>query len=578
MSAMVFGMYRFFKVHQTNDEKFIRVTQLSGIIVHLDEVLTMSARMGAATGDIRWEKRYRKYETELEEAIKEAISMVPEAYEDKAANQTDKANVKLVSMENQAFALARRGKKREARKILFSPDYETQKIIYAKGMQHFTDSLRIKLDAESLELQRKMLHFFVVFFILLPLLIISWIRVIKLIKMWQETLLKNNHQLVQQSQELKSLNSTLDQRVIERTKALQDSESKMRAVFENAGGGIFVLNAETGTILDCNYHAEQLLGCPRQEIIGLNESALISTVEGEKHRTLFRNHAHDDMKTGFDTEIQRKNGKKVPVWVSMKPMKIGNQNHIIGLLMDMTEKKEMEERVLQSEKLSSVGQLAAGVAHEINNPIGVILGFAQLVVGRIEKDNRFARPLKTIEQEALRCKTLVQDLLFFTRAGKSETREMVNLQDVIVRSISLVSTRTKASDIEILTHFSPEISPIKGNRNQLQQVIINLANNAVDAMPDGGKLTLSVQPSEKREGCIELRVHDTGQGIPEEIQAKIFEPFFTTKDVGKGTGLGLSLVYEILQKHGGSLDLTSDVGRGTEFIIYLPQGETPSNA
>lgn len=231
--------------------------------------------------------------------------------------------------------------------------------------------------------------------------------------------------------------------------------------------------------------------------------------------------------------------------------------------------KEIQDRFLQSEKMSAVGQLAAGVAHEINNPLGVILGFAQGMCRRIEPGDKLELAVKSIEREATRCKNLVQDLLTFSRVTVRE-KAPLELNEVVGSSISLIESRAKVCQVEIRTRFTEGLPRVLGNKNQIQQIIINLANNALDAMEKGGVLTLSTELEQDRPvSWVCLKVTDTGPGIPPDILKKIFDPFFTTKQVGKGTGLGLSLVYEIAKKHSGSVEVQSRPGC-TEFCVKFP--------
>ncbi|MFQ3675121.1 MAG: ATP-binding protein [Endomicrobiia bacterium] len=239
------------------------------------------------------------------------------------------------------------------------------------------------------------------------------------------------------------------------------------------------------------------------------------------------------------------------------------------------ELSETQKKLYQSDKLSAIGQLAGGVAHEINNPMGVILGFAQAVVKDIKENDPLYMPLKSIEREAIRCKKLVGDLLTFSRAGKTQ-KEPSDINELIENTLSLISTQTRIKGIEIIKEYGMNLPQINLNRNQVQQVIVNICNNAIDAMPEGGKLTiktvLNTIPTNNgtQSQFIEISISDTGVGMTEEVKKKLFEPFFTTKEVGKGTGLGLPLVYEIIQKHNGTIDVESEVGKGTCFKIKIP--------
>lgn len=265
---------------------------------------------------------------------------------------------------------------------------------------------------------------------------------------------------------------------------------------------------------------------------------------------------------------------------------------ILNILEDVEEAnkqlKETQAKLIQSDKMAAIGQLAGGIAHEINNPMGVILGFAQSVMKRIDQNNPLYLPLSSIEREALRCKTLVQNLLVFSRSsGTGKTSMEIN--QAVEETLLLVEHQAKMRNVVITKKYAPDLPMIFANRNQIQQVIMNLANNALDVMPDGGTITITTtltipSPLEGEENLstvalakvegegkfVEIRVEDTGAGIPEEVKHKIFEPFFTTKEPGKGTGLGLSLCYEIMQKHNGTIDFESEKGKGTTFTIKLP--------
>lgn len=240
------------------------------------------------------------------------------------------------------------------------------------------------------------------------------------------------------------------------------------------------------------------------------------------------------------------------------------------LKKDLAERERLQASILQSEKMSAVGQLTAGVAHEMNNPLGIILGFAQSVTRKMKEGDPLELPLRTIEREAVRCKNLVQNLLVFSRTSKSEERTPLDLNGAAEGALSLIAAQARTRGVELALELGAGLPKVRASSSQLQQILINLAGNAMDAMAKGGKLTIATSLSGRRPGYVEIRVRDTGHGIPKEIQKRIFDPFFTTKGVGKGTGLGLSLVYEIVQKHGGTIELESEPGKGAEFTVFLP--------
>jgi PAS domain S-box-containing protein len=233
--------------------------------------------------------------------------------------------------------------------------------------------------------------------------------------------------------------------------------------------------------------------------------------------------------------------------------------------------KAAQTQLIQSDKMAVVGRLAGGVAHEINNPIGVILGFAQSILKRIPENDPRYMPLRSIEREAMRCKKLVENLLTFSRIGKTQ-KERVDINHAIEETLSIIEAQTKVKDIEIVRKYETGLPLTIVNKNQIQQVMVNICNNAVDAMADGGTITITTKQVGEH---IEIEISDTGVGMTGEIKQRIFEPFFTTKDIGKGTGLGLSLCYEIIQQHEGTIEVESEAGKGAKFVIKLPerQGE-----
>lgn len=225
--------------------------------------------------------------------------------------------------------------------------------------------------------------------------------------------------------------------------------------------------------------------------------------------------------------------------------------------------KESEKKLIQSSKLAAVGQLAAGLAHQINNPIGIILGFAQSIIKKVNEQDPLFLPLKTIEKEALRCSKFIKDLLIYSNYSKIEI-EMIDINAAIENILTLIEDEIALKKINIKKKFGTGLSKISMQKNQLQQMIVNLINNAADAMPDGG--TILIETMQKDHNAI-IEIKDTGKGMSEETKKHLFEPFYTTKDVGKGIGLGLSLCYEIVKKYNGAIEIISEENKGTTIYI-----------
>jgi signal transduction histidine kinase len=235
------------------------------------------------------------------------------------------------------------------------------------------------------------------------------------------------------------------------------------------------------------------------------------------------------------------------------------------------ELRAAQEQLVQAEKLASIGQLAAGVAHEINNPIGVILGFAQLMLKRTPEDDPMHKPLATIEREGVRCKEIVQDLLHFA-AQREPVLSRVDINAVIEAASELMPHHVNSENVEVVKGFTPNLPPVLGDENQLQQVFLNIMLNAYQAMPDGGRLRIASRADGNE---VQAIFADTGMGISQDNLKRVFDPFFTTKEVGEGTGLGLSISYGIIEQHGGTIEVASELGAGSMFTVKLPIAPPP---
>ena len=246
------------------------------------------------------------------------------------------------------------------------------------------------------------------------------------------------------------------------------------------------------------------------------------------------------------------------------------EGRTIELSRAVGELRAAQEALIRTERLASVGGLAGGVAHEINNPTGVILTRSEFLL-RIADEEKFSadvlEDLQAIRAQAQRIARITSSLLSFSRQVPAQKGPVV-IADIIVEALNLVEPGVKSSNISIVKELAPNLPRIHGDKGKLEQVLVNLVKNAIDAMPQGGVVTVrGVRVGEKN---VALSVCDTGTGMPPDVQAKIFEPFFTTKEVGKGTGLGLSIAYGIVAEHGGELSVSSVPGHGTEFHMLLP--------
>ena len=246
----------------------------------------------------------------------------------------------------------------------------------------------------------------------------------------------------------------------------------------------------------------------------------------------------------------------------------------VDVVKDVSEREQVRQQLIQADKLSALGEMLSGVAHELNNPLTAVLGFSELLHQTVSEPKAKAN-LEKIYREALRMRRIVQNLLSFARQRKPE-RVLVNLNEVVQNTLELKVYDLRLKNIQVRSRLEENLPHILADPHQLQQVLLNLIINAEQAMAElqgGGTLTVETQRVSGPAGPgVQIRVTDTGPGIPPEIQPRIFDPFFTTKSPGKGTGLGLSVSYNIVQEHGGTLSLESEPGKGATFIVTLPLG------
>jgi two-component system, NtrC family, sensor kinase len=320
-------------------------------------------------------------------------------------------------------------------------------------------------------------------------------------------------------------------------------------------------------------------GVPREAVMGRN----VFDVLQRQPRELLEREFKRAFATGQIERVEQKTTDErgnVKHWlVSKIPMRdgaTGEVTHVISLGEDITARVEANHAVARAEKLAAVGRLAAGIVHEINNPLATIAACAEALENRAAEGvfgtsadvEDLQDYLNLIRSEAFRCKSITNGLLDFSRA-RSGHRAPVDVANLVRASANLVGHQKRGENIEIAVEVAERLPPVSGDEGQIQQAVIALATNAIDAMPDGGRLTFRVYLKRQR---VFVEIEDTGIGIPSENMTKIFEPFFTTKEVGRGTGLGLAVCYGIVTEHGGSLNVRSTIGIGSTFTISLPIG------
>lgn len=400
-----------------------------------------------------------------------------------------------------------------------------------------------------------------------------WIEIIRQIEKMYAELINSQTEIERKNKELLEAKEFTDEIIRSMVDAL---------IVVDAQGNIKMVNQATLDLL--GYKEEEILGKP----VGILFEEKISN-------SYFKKLIKEGFARDLEVYFRTKTGKKVPMTLSGSTMRNseGRISGAVGVAKDLREVKrllaeaataeaerkkaaelekaykelqQLQDQLIQTEKMASLGKLAAGVAHELNNPLTGILTFAHLLLKKTPEDDPLREDLEVIVTEATRCKRIVQGLLDFARQREPE-KSPTDINKVIEDSLSLVENQASFQNIEIIKELKPDLPKIMVDVNQIQQVFMNIILNAAEAMPQGGYLTISTQVVN---GFIEIKFIDTGCGIPQENIGRLFDPFFTTKEAGKGTGLGLAVSHGIVTKHQGRIEVESQVGKGATFTVKLP--------
>lgn len=359
--------------------------------------------------------------------------------------------------------------------------------------------------------------------------------------------------------------------------ALKSSEALFRQVIHSISDHIYVIEITPAGQNINRYlspNVEALLGYP-PEMIERDWTLWTAKLVHPDDRQIAAAHVNK-LSHGVAGEIEyrmiRADGEVIWVRDSGRVESRGNTKVIYGVVSDITQRKRSEKALFAAQKLADLGTMAAGVAHEINSPLQVITGVSQSLQRRVKNHQLepeiLCRKLDVIHRNGWRCAEIVRSLRTYAHASAGQMEEH-NLNKIVDDTLLLTEHQLKSwSNISVVTQLAPALPPLACNRNQMTQVIINLLNNARDAMPDGGQITLRTDYDDAAKQII-LQISDTGVGMTEAVKAKIFDPFFTTKEVNQGTGLGLSIIAGIVKAHGGAISVSSSPGQGTTFILRL---------
>jgi two-component system NtrC family sensor kinase len=357
--------------------------------------------------------------------------------------------------------------------------------------------------------------------------------------------------------------------------ALKQSEHSYRVLFESTLDGLIVMDIETMKVVFGNQTAAKLYGYESMgDAIGINPLDFVHSDDKEKVIEVIKKDLFEKgLRQVNEFRTMTRDGREM--WISAIGTGTEYQGRpaILVSIRDITEQKKvegakrrLEEQLQLSSRLAAIGELSAGVAHEINNPLTAIKGFSELLLARYDLDEAVKSDVKAIFKEVQRA---IQDMLSFARRHEPE-KCFISINEALAKNLDLYACHMKTNNIDMVVEFDPELPKTMADFYQLQQVFMNIVINAEQAMSEAhgrGKLTVKTQRSD---GMIQVIFADDGPGISEENMKRIFDPFFTTKEIGKGTGLGLSICYGLVEAHGGRIYARSRAGQGASFIVEIP--------
>jgi two-component system cell cycle sensor histidine kinase/response regulator CckA len=371
---------------------------------------------------------------------------------------------------------------------------------------------------------------------------------------------------------------------VERTRneiAIRQSEQRFHELFENAKDILFTLDLE-GNVTSLNKSAEEVMGWSRSEALQLNLKSLVAPEHLNLCSQMMQRILNEEPLQHFEISLLRKDGRKVLLQASARLIYSNGERHSIqGMARDVTERRQLETMVQQSQKLEAIGRLSGGLAHDFNNLFCVISGHTELLTEQMEAAHPALKNLAQIKKAVDSATSLTRQLLAFSRKQVFHPRTL-DLNAVVVETRKMLG-RLIGEQIELFASLHPALGNVSVDPVQFEQVLVNLVLNARDAMSQGGKLTIETKNVDLEEGArskraivpagkyVVLSVTDNGCGMDDEAQSRIFEPFYTTKELGKGSGLGLATVYGIVKQSGGFIWVYSELGRGTTIRVYLPR-------
>jgi PAS domain S-box-containing protein len=390
-------------------------------------------------------------------------------------------------------------------------------------------------------------------------------------RVWKvyQLILKDRQALKSAHEELLFLNQNLERLVQKRTTALSVSEYKYRQIFEVSKDMILVTK-DDGSIVNLNPAGYEMLAIDDTSTSAENRYIQDFLMAREDWQLIKSTIEAEGSISNVELSLKTVNGSEIKTLFSGNVAKgsVYEEDTVHFLIKDIGQRKMMEEQMAQADKLASIGELSSGIAHEINNPLGVILGYTQLLLRNEDGESARRSDLKTIEKHVKNCKTIVEDLLNFARTSETE-KEIADIHQIIDDVLTFIHHHANLEKIRVEKTYNFSGQTTLLDEKKIKQVLINLIMNAIHAVGEKGTIRLDTDWNKETDRML-IKVSDDGYGIEKRNLSKIFDPFFTTKSTGKGTGLGLSVSYGIIKDHGGDIFVESSPGQGAIFTVAIP--------
>lgn len=363
--------------------------------------------------------------------------------------------------------------------------------------------------------------------------------------------------------------SGLEQKINERTAKLKESEEKYRESINSANDAIFTLDINTARIIDSNKKAEALSGYSKSELCKLKAWDMYSIQDRPRLEKLWTQVKEAGSDTLHDINHKKKDGSITPISISASVIEYGNCKYIQNICSDISERKRLEEQLVRTERLAAIGELAAEVAHEINNPLGGLQNFVKMIEREPANVQQTKEFTELIQEGLKRIEVIVKRLTTFSKPHVLNM-SYHDLNNIIESSLIFMEHRMENEKISLQKKLALKLPEVYVDFDNISQVVINLLANAFDSMPDGGQLLIESGFCNEHDSYVQFSISDTGYGINKGEVDKIFDPFYTTKDKGKGIGIGLAISKRIIEDHGGNIRVECSSGEGTTFTVYIP--------